>query len=421
MERSRILVLGLDGVSLDIANALAPSCPNLARIADRATTVCSELPELSPVNWTSFFTGQGPEVHGIYGFTQIDPRSYTLSINNFEQVSCPTIFDTLGKQGIVSKVINLPTTYPARPLRGMMISGFVADDLARSVYPPFLSAALGNYTLEADTTRGVSNPEYMLAELRKTLASRRHALDLLWPDLEWDLFVFVLTETDRLFHFFLPAVLDTAHPLHSGMMALLREWDQLIGEVLARYDALPGPKRLIVLADHGFTDLKTEVDLNAWLMQRGNLLLAGSPAAEWDASMIASQTTAFALDPGRIHLHCNDIFPAARNARMALAPLLPQFMDELMRLTWRGERVMKRVYLKEELYGTHATGMAPDLVCEPNPGFDLKAKFDRTEIFGLHGRFGTHTADGAIFFDSERQQPKRIREIGTIITNHFKQ
>lgn len=41
-------------------------------------------------------------------------------------------------------------------------------------------------------------------------------------------------------------------------------WDELIGHVLARYDELPGPKRLVVMADHGFTTLEKEVDLNAW-------------------------------------------------------------------------------------------------------------------------------------------------------------
>ena len=124
--RSRLCVLGLDGLSLDIANFLAPHCPNLATITTQAGTLRSELPELSPVNWTSFFTGKGPEKHGIYGFTSINPQTYQLFINNFTQVACPTLFDSLGQRAKISKSINLPTTFPARSLRGMMISGFVA-------------------------------------------------------------------------------------------------------------------------------------------------------------------------------------------------------------------------------------------------------------------------------------------------------
>ncbi len=418
-KRARLVVLGLDGLPLELAKKLAPHCPNLARIAKRATTVRAELPELSPVNWTSFYTGKGPQTHGIYGFTNIDPASYTLSITNAQQVACPTIFDQLGKAGLVSKVINLPNTYPASPLRGMMIAGFVADELSRAVYPPFLAAPLGDYVLEADTNRGAADPAYLLAELRKTLASRSHALELLWPDLEWDLFVFVLTETDRLFHFFLPAVMHKDHPLYADMLALLREWDRLIGKVLTRYDNLPEPKRLIVLADHGFTELKTEVDLNAWLKKRGNLLTSNKPQSEWDASIISPRSTAFALDPGRIYLHTNDIFPLASMSRPQAGALLPALINELEGLTWRNERVMKQVHLAEEIYGSKRVGMAPDLICEPNPGFDLKAKFDRSEIFGLFGRFGTHTANGAIFFDSKGEQPKQMRDVGQMIINYF--
>jgi predicted AlkP superfamily phosphohydrolase/phosphomutase len=424
------VVLGLDGLTLETARALAPHCPNLARLAldHRAATVRAELPELSPVNWTSLSTAEGPERHGVYGFTRLDPRTYTLSLANADDVRTPSIFERLGAAGRTSRVINLPNTYPARPLRGMLVSGFVAEELSRAVYPPFLAHALAGYKLEADTARGAADPAYLLAELRETLASRRRALELLWADLEWDLFVFVLTETDRLFHFFHPAALDAAHPLHADVLALLREWDLLIGEVLARFDALPEPVRLMAVADHGFADLKVEVDLNAWLRGRGNLLgpLAGD---QWDASVMDRRTTAYALDPGRIHLHARDTHPASPHGRMDLAPLLPALQDALLSLTWRGERVMNRVLLAEEIYGPDTPGTpgtpggrapgAPDLLCVPNPGFDLKAKFDRAEVFGLFGRFGTHTEHGAIWYDSGGARPERLRDVGRLILNHF--
>ncbi len=417
--RSRLCVLGLDGLSLDIANFLAPHCPNLATITTQAGTLRSELPELSPVNWTSFFTGKGPEKHGIYGFTSINPQTYQLFINNFTQVACPTLFDSLGQRAKISKSINLPTTFPARSLRGMMISGFVATDIHQAVYPRFLASALGDYLLEADTLRGASDSDYLLQELRKTLASRSHALDLLWPDLEWDLFIFVLTETDRLFHFFLPAVLDAHHPLHHDLLAFLRDWDTLIGQFFSRYKALPEPKRLLVLADHGFCNLKIEVDINVWLKQHAHLILHASPASEWDASHIAPQTTAFALDPGRIYLHCKETFPKAQYQRLELAPLLPKLIEELMLLRWQGQPVFKKIFLKEELYGTTPTGLAPDLICEANAGFELKAKFNRQEVFGHFGRFGTHTANGALFFDSQGEQAHLLRDTGQIILKHF--
>ncbi|MEF2144462.1 MAG: alkaline phosphatase family protein [Desulfovibrionaceae bacterium] len=417
--RSRLLVLGLDGVPLDLAQNLAGQLPNLGTIATQATTIQAELPELSPVNWTSLMTGQGPETHGIFGFSRMDPATYQLSIVNSGHIACPTIFDRLGHKGRTSRVINLPNTYPARPLRGMLVAGFVAEDMRRAVHPPYLASALPSYKLEADTARGASDPAYLLTELRKTLRSRREALNLLWPDLDWDLFVFVLTETDRLFHFLFPALEDTHHAWHAPCLALLKEWDNLIGEVLERYHALPEPKRLMVLADHGFTALRQEVDLNAHLRTCGLLHLHNRPESEWDARVIAPDSAAFALDPGRIYLHTSGRFSRGKLSQTRARSLLTEIKTGLEGLTFQGEHVMERVFTAEELYSGPLRKLAPDLVCQPRPGFDCKAKFDRDRVYGLYGRTGAHTAHGAIFFDSEDSRPERMRDAGQLILRHF--
>ncbi len=423
--RPRCVVLGLDGLPLSLARRMGAHLPNLASLTARADCVTAEAPELSPVNWTSFYTAQGPETHGVFGFTRMDPQSYALSVVDATTVACPTIFDALGAAGLVSRVVNLPNTYPARPLRGMLVAGFVAHEMERAAYPPFLARTLASkgYLLEADTTRGGRDPGYLLEQLAATLASRRMALDLLWSDLAWNLFVFVLTETDRLFHFLFHAVDDPTHGLHGDCMDLLLRWDRLIGEVLERYDALPGPKRLLALADHGFTALRTEVDMNRHLAELGLLRLL-PPAthgenAQWEAARIAPQSAAFALDPGRIYLH-----DALRFARGPLSPadkdrLLPELRQALLGLTFQGEPVMEDVVVGREYYDGPCGAQAPDLLCLARPGFDLKAKFDRDTVFGHFGRTGAHTRHDAFFCDSEKSQPKRVRDVGGEVLAFF--
>jgi len=419
--RPRLVVLGLDGLPLSLAQQLGKSLPNISRLTKNATTVRAELPELSPVNWTSFYTGKGPEEHGTFGFSRIDPTTYQLSITDSSNVGTPSIFDRLGDNGLVSRIINLPNTYPARPIRGMLIAGFVAHELGKAVHPPFLAGKLAEagYKLEADTNKGSSDLEYLLGELRQTLKSRLAALDMLWPDLAWDLFVHVFTETDRLFHFFMDAVLHRHHPQHMACMQFLMEWDHAIGAFLEKFDALPEPKRLIVMADHGFTEIKTEVCINTWLKQQGLLKLKGSPADEWDASQISSDTKAFALDPGRIYIHASDRFARGPVSRSEFPDLTSSIRNGLMDLTLNGERVIEHVFTGKELYPGAQFDQVPDLVCQSRPGYDLKAKFDRDDIFGLHGRTGTHTVDGAIFYDTENSHPERMRDIGTTILDHF--
>lgn len=423
--RPRLVVLGLDGLPFSLAQKLAPNLPNLRRLLPFARSMEAELPELSPVNWTSFYTAQGPGVHGVHGFTVLDPQTYTLRIANSRDVRCPSIFDRLGEAGLVSRVLNLPNMAPAKPLRGMLIAGFVADSLESSVYPPFLVGPLraANYRIEGDTTRGATEPEYLLDQLRQSLCARRAALNLLWPDLAWDLFVCVLTETDRLFHFLFPALEDAAHPLHQACLAFMVQWDAVIGEVLDRYDALPEPKRLVALADHGFCALETEVDLNRVLVQAGYLRLGRLARDEWDAGVIGPETRAFAMDPGRIVVHRQGHFARGCVVECEAAKLLEALRDLLLGLTWEGRKVMNKVLHGWELYqaeGAPGLACAPDLLCVPNRGFDLKARFDRTEVFGHFGRFGMHTPDDVFFADSQSANDVlRVRDVGRLVLEHF--
>lgn len=424
--RPRMAVLGLDGLPLALARRLAArgAAPNLARLLPGARALRAELPELSPVNWTSFFTAAGPEEHGVFGFTRLDPATYATALTDATCVATPTIFQRLGARGLTSRVLNLPGTYPARPLKGMLVAGFVAPELRGAVFPPFLAgplAAMG-YRLEADTVRGGADHDFLLTDLAATLDSRRAALALLWPDLAWDLFVFVLTETDRLFHFLYDAVDDPAHPRHGGAMALLRRWDAALGDLLDRFEALPEPRRLLVLADHGFTRLETEVDLNSWLAGQGLARLTGTQAHENDATALASDSQALALDPGRIYLHTRERF-AAGGVTPAQAPALAaRIRDALLGLTHQGCPVIRAVHDRQTLYPGPMAHAAPDLLAEPHPGFSLTAKFDARPVFGHYGRTGVHTADDAFFHDSAPgpgPAPARPRDVGKLVLDFF--
>jgi predicted AlkP superfamily phosphohydrolase/phosphomutase len=423
--RERVLVIGLDGLPYSLVKEPGQKkvFSHLKSIIDspNSCAICAEIPPLSPVNWTSFYTAQGPEVHGVFGFTCIDPAAYQIFITNFSQVKIPTIFDRLGEKGLISKVINLPNTYPARPIKGMLISGFVAQDLKKAVFPPPLFGILKNkgYKLEADTIRGAKDFELLLKELRQTLSARLMALELFWPDLAWDLFVIVFTETDRLFHFLFPALTEENHPLHNECIGLMRELDRTVGLVLERFDALPEPKRLIILADHGFTTLKKEVDLNAWLVRAGFLHYSRKPEHELDAGVISEQSRAFALDAGRIYLHRRGKFARGKVTETDAAKILQDIKAGLMSLSCAGEKVMEAVLTKKEAYPGATHPLAPDLLCLPRPGFDLKGKFDRQEIFGHFGRSGCHTVQDTFFFDSQGCKPLKLREVGQEILSYF--
>jgi predicted AlkP superfamily phosphohydrolase/phosphomutase len=425
-SRNRLVVLGLDGLPLSLAKALCQDgkLPHLAGLAfsSNARAIRAELPELSPVNWASLVTGKNPGGHGVFGFSRIDPATYTLSLTDSSAIQAPTIFERLGEKGLTSKVVNLPGAYPARPINGMLVAGFVAHDLARAVHPPFLASVLAGegYVLEADTTRGAGDPDYLLSQVRATLRSREKALDLFWPDLAWDMFMLVLTETDRIFHFFYPAVANPQHALHGAFLEFLIEWDRLIGRVLERYDALPDPKRLVVLADHGFTECRAEVDLNVWLMKQGVLKLRAMGVTEFDSQAIAPhETAAFALDPGRIYINVKERFARGVFHQYIGDKLRRELRAALLELTHGGQKVMAAVHEPQDIYSGPFTSNAPDLVCEANPGFSLTGKFDRMEVCGLHGRYGCHTPGDTFFYDSAGSAPACVSAAGQELFAHF--
>ena len=206
---------------------------------------------------------------------------------------------------------------------------------------------------------------------------------------------------------------------HAAVLDFLRDWDQAIGDYLSRYDALPEPKRLIVLADHGFTALKVEVDLNAWLRQAGYLTYARPPRNEWDSASLGHPTAAFALDPGRIYMHTKERFARGIFHEHIARDRAAALREALLNLQYEGEPVMEAIYFPEEIYVGPLTHRAADLICLGRPGYSLTGKFGRESVFGHYGRYGCHTAHGAIYYDSAGAKPKGPAEVGLEILRYF--
>ena len=64
---SPLVFLGLDGLPWSLARELSVQglLPNLTRVMDTSGPIRAELPELSPVNWTSLFTASPLLLHHV--------------------------------------------------------------------------------------------------------------------------------------------------------------------------------------------------------------------------------------------------------------------------------------------------------------------------------------------------------------------
>jgi len=397
--KKRVCVIGLDGVPHGLLTRLAsegviPATAAILRLGHLARMTVS-LPEISSVSWSSFMTGANPGTHGIFGFTDLRPQSYELRFPSFRDLRAPTFWDRLGAAGKRCIIINQPATYPAREIAGVLVSGFVALDLRKAVYPPGYVPRLERmgYRIDVDC----SSPDALLGTLHETLAARERAVAYLWQAESWDYFQVVITGTDRLHHLLWDAGAQPDHPRHQAFLDYYREVDRVIGALRERFEKLTGTlDGLFLLSDHGCDGIRREVYLNAWLRRQGYLRYAKEePESLAD---IAPDTKAFALDPGRIHLHLRGRFPHGTVDAADASKLKAELQAGLRSLEFEGAPVMREVFDAGDIYSGPVVGEGPDLVALSHHGFDLKGSVKRPEVFGRSALQGMHTWDDAFLW-----------------------
>lgn len=403
-KKKRCVILGLDGVPYEMILSLVHKgvMPRLKEILStgKLSKMSVSVPEISSVSWSGFMTGTDSGNHGVFGFVDLEENSYEYRFPNFRDLKAPTFFDQLGEYKKRSVIINLPATYPARPLPGVLISGFVALDLKKGLYPAYYYPQLqkAGYKVDVDSRRAKEDKEAFFQELHSTLLARQQVAQYLWKKEKWDLFMFTVTGTDRLHHFLFDAYLDETHGYHEKFIAYYRAVDRVIGDF---YDTIAGKEEyeLILLSDHGFGSIDKEIYLNPILEKKGFLDLGSKETGTLED--ITSKARAFALDPSRIYIHRQGKYPRGGVLESDYAGVREELKQLFSSYSVAGEKVFKKVYFKEELYGNRFLEKAPDIVLLSNHGFDLKGGLKKKEEYGNSHFTGMHLQDNAFFFASQ--------------------
>lgn len=414
----RVAAIGLDGVPHRMIRDLTGRgvMPATAKLFDLGHDCAMETcqPPVSSVAWTSFMTGANPAKHGIFGFMERRRESSGIYFPNASQIQAPTLWDILTAAGKTTVAVNIPQTYPARETNGVIISGFVAVDLEKAVYPHSLVAALRkmDYRIDVDYQNADERKEAFFKDLFYTLKKRRDVLLYLLEKTPWDLFIGVFTGTDRLLHYFWNDYEDPQSPWHQTVLDYFRAIDTVIGELTEKMGL---DTALLMLSDHGFARLEKEVYLNAWLRQQGYLhFLADPPRSYEDIDL--GRSRAFALDPGRIYINAAGM----KDKSLSGGDLAARLAEELLGLRDEktGRAIISKVLSRDELYAGPLIHKAPDLVLCGADGYDLKGSITKNELLG-RGKFtGMHTADDAFFFMldiSSVKKPPHIQDIAPTI------
>ena len=365
-------------------------------------------------------TGTNPGTHGIFGFTDLKPQSYELRFPNFLDVKTETIWDRLGQKNKKSIIINQPSTYPARRINGILISGFVAIELSKAVFPHKLKQTLENirYEIDIDTFKAREDPDILWQGLDKTLKGRRRAFETLWRE-DWDYFECVITGTDRLHHFQWEAFENEHHVYHQKFLDYYNQVDQFVYTIISSFRKLAGSDAgLYLLSDHGFTGIEQEVYLNVWLENEG--YLGFNPDQPNSLADISSDTAAFAMDPNRIYLHLEDKFPYGCVTKAEKDSLKLEIKHKLENLELQGKKIVQKVFDTEEIYSGPYVSSGPDLIVLSNPGFDMKGSVKKKQIFDRSQLQGMHTWEDAFFWaENHKGDDLAISQLADIIMQNY--
>ncbi len=459
----KVFVIGLDGVPFDIIRQWADEghMPVFKRLIEEgvAGSLGSTMPPTSGPSWSSFTTGKNPGKTGIYDFLYRRPGSYVFPPVSARMRSGRSLWSILSERGKKVGVVNLPISYPVEKVNGVLVSGWMTPYYAKDyTYPPELAAEIdrevGDYRIyPAETFAEGRKDAFFKAcdELLELLT--RTTMHLMDRD-DWDFFMTVYFDTDRVFHQ-LWHYLDPAHPWRADdkrdlSTPVKRYFSRLDADVGRLLDKLPEDTRVMVMSDHGMGTAARFIVLNNLLLETGWIKLADDAGTRMKAFAFRRGFTlrnvhkivdrlglakhaeyknvysfdgvlkrfflsflnvdwrrtraySFGRHYGSLYLNVNGREPQGcvapgkeyERAREELSETLLSYVDPEL-----GRRLFARAIKREDLYAGKHFDEAPDLIVTPQDPTDIVfglSDFGSNRVWDATYRYsGMHREDGMI-------------------------
>ena len=426
----KFVVLSIDGVPHGLLVELMQQgyMPNMAGLCEQSgqpRMMRSVQPTVSCSAWASYATGVNPGKHGIFGFIDRRPGSYDMSFPNAANLKARSIWEILSEKGKKVFGMNVPASYPPKPVNGVLIGGFLAPSPLKAAWPPEAGQYLQSidYRVDSDAQLARESKTKMLGDLDITLAKRAEAMFHFLETESWDFFHTHIMGTDRINHFLMSKFTDNDPEFAPAFREYYRKVDVVIGELLEKI----GPETpLAILSDHGFCPIKYEVQLSKYMVDTGWTKLAEQVVSP--LSFDPAATKAFTLIPGRIYVNLQGREAAGCVPRSEYDQVRSDVTADLMKLCDpAGNRVIKTVLKREDVYwpsgksgptgeipdsvGLPPYGTAPDLVAVPFDGYDLKLGLTAPEVFMKTQLEGMHTYHDALLVTRDVDMPAGDIEI----------
>ena len=277
----KLLIIGIDGATFDLIHpwAAAGHLPHLNSLLQGGVhaELASTLPPVTSPAWPTFMTGCNPGKHGVFDFIQ--PQGADFSLVNSTKIQQPTIWQRLSRAGYQVGALNVPVTYPPRPLDGFMVSGILSPRDGQICYPADLISRyrkrLGAYRVAPDVQYKAGIENKYVEDMYDLIRSQGDWALALMDGEEWDVLMVHFIALDVMMHA-LWRFMDENHPRHEPgpFQHAIRDGYKLVDQYIGRMlEQLPEEATVLVMSDHGFGPLQQIVNLNVFLMEKGLLRL----------------------------------------------------------------------------------------------------------------------------------------------------
>ena len=270
---TKTILIGIDGSRLDLIKKWVGegSLPNMKKIIENSAS--GELrsilpgPHTAPA-WVSFATGKNPGKHGI-SYMLMRKEDYELKIVSSRDVKAKALWEYMSDAGKFSCVLNVPMTYPPKPINGIIVTSWGTPALESDYTYP---SSLKNELKQFDFTL---KPEYERTEestkaIYNLTVSKIKATEWLMKKYDWNLFVSVFFETEEMHHLY-SSFLDKEHHYYNEnyeklVMDFYGVIDAFFGKLLEKHG---NDTNIIIISDHGFCAPSHYIYLNNILEKNG--------------------------------------------------------------------------------------------------------------------------------------------------------
>lgn len=420
------LVLGLDGASWRLIDRYieAGVLPNLARVKREGSWAKNRscLPPVTSPNWKCYSTGKNPGKLGVFWWETIDTGERSIEVPDSTSYGSAEVWDYLGDEGKRSLVVNMPTTFPPRPIDGVMVSGGPDCGDTGYTYPEELEKRLEKRGYSPNMSQSFTSFEDTGPEVQEALGlieKRFDLIDDLVEEEDPDLVHLTIFYVNVLQHFFWDD-----EPTREAWRLI----DRRLGYLMKRFDTV------LLMSDHGSGPIDTVFYVNRWLEREGFLktrsggsdLMRRVGLSQKDLLSAAKRTGVEGVAKKLVPQSVLDLFPQERGGVKREEKLervvweetravasgqgliyvvdgegYEETRDELierleeLESPFSGEPVARRAYRKEEVYEGKYVDAAPDVVFDQGRGIHTSDVVGKGDVFGPPDRWrGENYRDG---------------------------